>query len=88
MYFYLNGQPQEIQNLHMHLINPFQHIENGIFYVSVLFTYNRQLKWSNRNVSKIYSLSLEKRGDPELSWLFHTKIQLIHQNVKNQVQNL
>ena len=36
----------------------------------------------------MYSLSLEKRGDPELSWLFHTKIQLIHENVKIQVQNL
>ena len=39
-------------------------------------------------MSKISSLPLEKRGDRELSWLFHTNIQLIHQNVKIQVQNL
>ena len=46
------------------------------------------VKWSNRNMSKIYSLSVDKRGEPELSWLFHIKIQLIHQNVKIQVQNV
>ena len=67
---------------------PFLTYRKFILPVSILFTYNRQLKWSSRNLSKIYSLSLEKRGDPELSWLFHTKIQLIHQNVKIQVRNL
>ena len=29
-----------------------------------------------------------KKGDPELSWLFHIKIQQIHQNAMSQVQNI
>ena len=80
--------PGNLKNLHMHLINPFKYTEAGILSVSVLFTFNRQLKRRNRIVSKIYSLSLEKRGDPELNRLFYTKTQLIYQNVKIQGQNL
>ena len=36
----------------------------------------------------MYSLSLEKKDDPDLCCLIHTKSQLIHQNVTMQVQIL
>ena len=42
------------------LIILWKHIYNGILLVSVSFTHIQQLKIGNRNVSKIYSLSLKK----------------------------